>query len=373
VPDQQLFGIVDRSLRSLSTGLLELQLLCNTSSRTGELAQVFSDMVQRFSMEEHMIRARYGLNPSASRRSSSALVPGYATLSGPDLASEIGQRMRTTQELTRALEEYFQFFRQPRTAQFFRRLRFELYEYERRASALLGTAVAAAIEKQHPAKDPSSRVRQALQLCPLYFLLDESICQARDPLRTAFDAVAGGVRMMQLRFKQLATRELTTLARRVKQICAERDCLLIVNDRLDVALLAGADGIHLGDEDARPEEVRVVAPMMIIGVTARTQSAALTAAESGADYVGAGSVYPSSTKPGLPVIHAAGLSRIVQAVNIPIVGIGGITLENCARVMAAGAAGFCVVSPFTTPRSVKNLVQEFRRAAQPAPAVGGSK
>lgn len=373
MPDQQLFGIVDRSLRSLNIGLLELQLLCGKNALTAELAQAFSDMVQRFSMEEHMIRARYGLNPATSRRPGSALVPGYATLAGADLAAEISQRMRTTQELTRALEEYFQFFRQPRTAQFFRRLRFELYEYERRASAVLGIMAPPAGAKDKPEAGGAARLRQALQFCPLYFILDETICETRDPLRTAFDAVAGGVRVMQLRFKRLNMRELATLARRVKQICAERDCLLIVNDRLDIALLAGADGVHLGSEDARPEEVRVVAPAMVIGVTARAPQAAVAAAESGADYIGAGSVYPSGTKPGLPVIRAAGLSRIAQAVDIPVVAIGGITVDNCTRVLAAGAAGFCSVSPFTAPRSTKNLVQEFRRVVQAAQSAGSAR
>lgn len=364
MPDQQLFGIVDRSLRSLNICLNELHMLCSGGPLAEAFAGTILDLVQRFTMEEAMLRARYGLNPQASRRSQTAMLPGLATISQQQRSEDSLERLRTAQELTRTLEEYFQFFRQPRTAQFFRRLRFELYDYERRLNSLHGNPLRLDdINQQQATAQTQSRIAHALHSCPLYFILDETLFSVRDPFRTAFDVVAGGVRVMQLRHKHLSAREHVQLARKLKQVCAERDCLLIINDRVDVALLAGADGVHLGMEDPKPEEVRHIAPGLLIGATARTQASAVELARSGADYIGAGSVFPSDTKPGLPVIRTAGLARIAQAVSIPVVAIGGITSANCSKVIEAGAAGFCAVHPFLSQRSAKNLVQEFRRAA----------
>jgi thiamine-phosphate pyrophosphorylase len=356
-----LYGIVDRNLRALRIVLEEMHLLCDANELASNLREPLRDLVQRYTMEEHMLRARFSLDPASMRRGTPTVVPGQASLGAAELATELQTRMRSSAELTRALEEYFQFFRQPRVAQFFRRLRFEIYEYQRQQNDLLPYLPPASSSGGSETAG-SARIAQALAACPLYFILDETICSIRDPLRTAFEAVAGGVKLMQLRFKHLPTRELLTLAKRVHQICAERECLLIVNDRLDIALLAQADGIHVGAEDIDPTDIRRAAPRLLIGVTARTVAAAKTAVENGADYIGAGSVFPSGTKPGLPVIRLAGLARIVGAAGIPVAAIGGITAENCTRVMAHRAAGFCAVSPFLVRRSVKALVQELRQA-----------
>jgi thiamine-phosphate pyrophosphorylase len=223
-----------------------------------------------------------------------------------------------------------------------------------------------------PAVGEPSRIRAALGKCPLYFILDESLCQYRDPLRVGYDAIVGGVRIMQLRFKRLATRELLELARKLRGLCAEQDCLLIINDRLDIAVLSGADGIHVGASDISINDIRQLSPDLLVGVTARKPQDAMAAQETGADYVGSGSVFGSKTKPGLPVIGTRGLRTITQAVDIPVVAIGGVTLENCQRVMAAGASGFVSIKPFTSRRSVKNLVAEFRRHSAATTSQAGS-
>lgn len=186
----------------------------------------------------------------------------------------------------------------------------------------------------------------ALFPCPLYFILDESLLALHDPLKLTRAVLSAGVRVMQLRVKSMPTRELLTLARKVRALCGKHGALLIVNDRLDIALLAGADGVHLGAEDAPPAEVRRVAPGLLIGATARSPKEAWAAELADADYVGCGSVFASHTKPGLPTIGVAGLARINRRVSIPVVAIGGITLDTCADVLATGVAGLCAVEPF---------------------------
>ncbi len=222
----------------------------------------------------------------------------------------------------------------------------------------------------HPAPPPSSsrtgRLAQALTFCPLYFIIDESLCNFRDPLRTAYDAVSGGVRILQLRMKHSSTRELLLLAKRLRTICDDRGCLLIINDRIDVALLSGAHGVHFGMEDLEPAEARQLGHELLIGATARTANEALAAQAAGADYLGCGSVYASATKPGLPVIGVLGIRSISSAIEIPVVAIGGITQENCAQVLKAGARGICAISPFTARRSVKNLVTQLRKTSRDA-------
>jgi thiamine-phosphate diphosphorylase len=205
----------------------------------------------------------------------------------------------------------------------------------------------------------SVRVARALAACPLYFILDESLTESRSPKQVALAAITAGVRMLQLRFKSLSTREYTRIAAAVVAGAAGHDCIVIVNDRVDIALISGAHGVHVGAEDPAPAEIARVAGKLIIGATARTARQALAASEAGADYIGCGSVYASQTKQGLPVIGTAGLVRVVAAVKVPVTAIGGINALNCGGVMATGAAGFTAVKPFVCSAvgaTVKQLV-----------------
>jgi thiamine-phosphate pyrophosphorylase len=203
------------------------------------------------------------------------------------------------------------------------------------------------------------RVIQALAGCPLYFILDGSLCADREPVDVGRAALDAGIRMIQLRLKDMDAAGLAEVARDLKAIPAEPGWLLIVNDSVEAALGAGADGVHLGQADMAVADARRVGPQLIIGATARTPEAALEAEAAGADYLGCGSVYPSLTKPGLPVIGTTGIAEICRSVGLPVVGIGGIDGTNARAVLTAGAAGFCSVAPFASASDIGDTVREM--------------
>jgi thiamine-phosphate diphosphorylase len=208
------------------------------------------------------------------------------------------------------------------------------------------------------------RLVQVLRSCPIYFILDKSICGEKDPVEMGKQALAAGVRVMQLRLKGLPVNELVAVAGGLKASWTEPDWILIVNDSVEAALAGGADGVHLGLEDMPVADAREVGPSLIIGATARIARDAMAAEDAGADYLGCGSVFPSQTKPGLPVIGLSGLSAIAVSVGIPVVGIGGITSGNARQVLAAGAAGFCSVAPFAGGLSVTQMAREIIASAE---------
>jgi len=166
------------------------------------------------------------------------------------------------------------------------------------------------------------------------------------PLRLKIEAfLAGGASVVQVRAKDRSARELLAAARLAIELAGGK-ALVVVNDRPDVALAAGADGVHVGAEDLPVAEVRrVVGPQMIVGATARTLVDARAAIAAGADYVGFGPVFPTSTKE--LAVEARGLrmlAEVVRGLGAPVVAIGGITLERAEEVSRAGVAAVAVVS-----------------------------
>jgi thiamine-phosphate pyrophosphorylase len=168
--------------------------------------------------------------------------------------------------------------------------------------------------------------------------------------RTVVDVVRavlrGGAPVIQLRMKDASAREMTELARALLIETRAAGALLFINDRVDVALAVGADGAHVGQDDLPVAAARRIAPPgFLLGVSAETPELARAAEVDGADYVGAGPVYLTGSKADAG--DAVGVSRIAEvaaAVRIPVIGIGGITIENAPAVLHAGAAGVAVIS-----------------------------
>jgi len=184
-------------------------------------------------------------------------------------------------------------------------------------------------------------------------------------------AIAGGATVVQLREKQATTREIIQLGQVLRQITRDSHIPLIVNDRADIAVALDADGVHVGEEDLPAPVARdVMGPGRILGVSAGTVEEARRAEEDGADYLGVGDVYgtPSKSDAGVP-IGLRGLREIAEAVSIPVVGIGGITAENAAAVIEAGAAGVAVISavmgapdPEVAARHLREVIRQAKRS-----------
>lgn len=158
-------------------------------------------------------------------------------------------------------------------------------------------------------------------------------------------AVRAGVTMVQLREKHMEFDELVRLAQKIGDIVHKYNVPLIINDNIDAALVSGADGVHVGQEDISASEARQkIGRSMILGVSAQSAETALEAERCGADYIGAGAVFSTSTKEDAKVMSFDELKRICDSVSIPVVAIGGITEDNIMELSGSGIAGLAVVS-----------------------------
>ena len=195
----------------------------------------------------------------------------------------------------------------------------------------------------------------------------------RGHLEVAAAALEGGARFLQLRDKELGTRDLLALAQELRRLTRVHGAVFVVNDRVDIAWAAEADGVHLGQDDMPAAEARrLLGPEAIIGVSAATVEMARAAQAAGADYLGAGPVYPTGSK--VDAGEAIGLARIAElhaAVTLPILGIGGIGVSNAADVIAAGAAGVAVISAVTDAPDMAQATRELRTKVEGARTHGG--
>ena len=196
----------------------------------------------------------------------------------------------------------------------------------------------------------------------LYLVTDRDVLGPRDLVKAVEEAIKGGTTIVQLREKNCSSLDFYQLAMQVKEVTSKYNVPLVINDRLDIALAIKADGLHIGQEDL-PLSVakKIVGEEMIIGVSARTIEEALLAQEQGADYVGIGSMYPTSTKLDAKPVTIEDLHLIREAVTIPIVGIGGINEENVAELMETKIDGVAVVSAILGKEDIKEAAEDLMR------------
>ncbi len=197
----------------------------------------------------------------------------------------------------------------------------------------------------------------------LYLVTDRALARGRPLADIVRAAVAGGVTCVQLREKACGTRDFLAEARALRAATRELGVPLIINDRVDVALAAEADGVHLGQQDLPVADARRLGPPgWIIGVSAESVADAVRAAGEGADYLGASPVFatPTKTDHAAP-LGLAGLQAIRAAVKIPLVAIGGIHAGNAREVVQAGADGVAVVSAIVAAEDPRMAAAELRR------------
>jgi thiamine-phosphate pyrophosphorylase len=194
----------------------------------------------------------------------------------------------------------------------------------------------------------------------LYVLITQSVCR-RPWLETAELAIAGGADCLQLREKELEGGELLARARQLVQLCRKHNVLSIINDRVDVAITSGADGVHVGQGDLPAAAVRqMVARDMILGISTHNIDQAHQAVRDGADYVGVGPVFPSKTKPRDFLPGLAYAKHAAEQIRIPTVAIAGITCENVDEVRHAGIKRIAVTSAVTNCDDVSGAARRLK-------------
>ncbi|MDE5834457.1 MAG: thiamine phosphate synthase [Ruminococcus sp.] len=195
----------------------------------------------------------------------------------------------------------------------------------------------------------------------LYAVTDRTHLNGKSLAEAVEQAIQGGVTCVQLREKNISYNEYISIAKEIREVCHNYGVPLIINDNYRVALASGADGVHVGIEDTAVSEIREnVGENFIIGATAKTVEQAINAQADGADYLGVGAVFPSSTKTNAIRITPEKLKEICNSVDIPVVAIGGISPENLHIIKDCGQSGIAVVSALFAQEDIKRSAERLR-------------
>jgi len=198
----------------------------------------------------------------------------------------------------------------------------------------------------------------------LYAVTDRTWLKGRTLADVVEEAIKAGVTFLQLREKNLEYDAFLQLAREIKCVTDKYKIPYVINDNVQVAMAAGADGVHVGQGDMSPKDVRkIIGPDKILGVSAQTVEQAVLAEESGADYIGVGSVFPTSTKLDAEAVSLETLKEICKAVSIPVVAIGGINKDNAIKLAGSGIDGIAVVSAIFAREDIASAARELREVS----------
>jgi thiamine-phosphate pyrophosphorylase len=196
---------------------------------------------------------------------------------------------------------------------------------------------------------------------------DRALSKGVGHLEVSRRAVAGGADVVQLRDKELSSRQMYELAVEMREVVHRAGKLFIVNDRLDIALAASADGVHLGRDDLPVSAARSVAPRLVIGASVGSAEEASKAMEDGADYIAVSPVFDTLSKNNAGPGHGLEVLRLVRrAVSIPVIGIGGINRSNAAEVIGSGADGVAVISAVVSQADISAAAKELRAVVREA-------
>ena len=197
----------------------------------------------------------------------------------------------------------------------------------------------------------------------LYFITDSTFMCEEEFLKKVEEAIRGGVTLLQLREKDKTTREYIDIAKKVHKITKKYNIPLIIDDRVDVAIAVNAEGVHLGQSDMPVCIARkILGKDKIIGATAKTVEQAIEAYENGADYLGVGAIYPTTTKVKTVITSVEMLDKICRSVPIPVNAIGGLNKDNIGILKGVDIAGICVVSAIMKAENPKKAVEDLKEA-----------
>ena len=195
----------------------------------------------------------------------------------------------------------------------------------------------------------------------VYLVTDRRDKTDEEFLNIIEEAIKGGTTIVQLREKTASTKEFYDLALRVKEITSRYGVPLLINDRIDIALAVDSEGVHIGQDDMPADIAReIIGDDKILGVSASTVEEAKKAEIDSADYIGSGAVFPTATKDDADSVSKEELKEIVDSIDIPVVAIGGITVENAHTLKGSGIAGFSVVSAIMSAEDPKEASEKLK-------------
>ncbi|MBD3110060.1 thiamine phosphate synthase [Bacillus sp. AGMB 02131] len=199
----------------------------------------------------------------------------------------------------------------------------------------------------------------------VYAVTDRKWLNGQTVARQVEEAIIGGATFIQLREKQLHYDDFLTEAIQVKKVTDCYNIPFVINDQVDIAIACDADGVHIGQDDLPVHSVRsLIGPYKILGVSAQTVEQAMAAEQAGADYLGVGAMFPTSTKQDAERVSFETLKQICEAVSIPVVAIGGITEQNVSLLSGSGIAGVAVISALFAQNDIKEAAKRFTKLSK---------
>ena len=338
---RDILRIIDASLNRIGEGLRVLEEYARFSLDNASLTQQLKNLRHRLvrvnsGLQSQLIRGR----DSAGDIGADMEVPGESKQR--DAAGTISANARRVQESLRVMEEMARDPDLDLDTNDYKKARFELYTVEKELLARM------------------LRQDKLKRLAGLYVVIDISFLKGRRLPDIAAQAIRGGAATIQLRDKERSTREFLSSAIELRDICAEHGVLFIVNDSLEVALASSADGLHIGQDDLPVDIARRLLPVdKILGCSARTLDEAKKAKSEGADYLGVGAIYPTTSKDTAVAIGPEALREIRRAIDIPLVAIGGINETNLKTVIKAGADAAAVISAVMSADDVEKATHRL--------------
>ena len=196
----------------------------------------------------------------------------------------------------------------------------------------------------------------------LYAVTDRHWLDGRTLYEVVKESLDGGATFIQLREKELDNEHFLEEAKQLKELCAEYKVPFVINDNVDIAIAMDADGVHVGQSDMETGDVRAkLGTDKIIGVSAHTAEQAILAEKRGADYLGVGAVFPTGSKDDADDVSHETLKAICEAVNIPVIAIGGITVDNTPQLAGTGICGIAVISAIYAQPDIVAATKELKR------------
>ena len=262
----------------------------------------------------------------------------------------LGANIHRAIEAVRSLEEFSKLVQCDNRDNLFQRIRFSLYSLEKQMGSRIRR------------DDRVRRLRGSL-----YCIIDSAFVQEGRYTETADQMIKGGAGVIQLRMKGAPAREMLPVARELAEICKQAGLLFIVNDHADIACLAGADGLHLGQEDLPVSEARRIVPAsMIIGISTHSPEQAAEEEANGPDYIAVGPVFDTGSKNGtrLEGIGTDAVRNVCAHTGLPVVAIGGITPESAKELEGTGCASVAVISYIYRNGAIKDNCRELARMAK---------
>jgi thiamine-phosphate pyrophosphorylase len=335
--------IIDANLNRIGEGLRLLEdiarLLLNDATLTQQLKTMRHEILRGdWSFHQQLLNAR----DSESDVGINIGVPGDEKQRG--LTITVIANARRVQESLRTLEEVAKIpgITPELDSEKFKQARFNLYTIEQNLLSKL------------------LRQEKVIRIPGLYVIIDTQALEGRSHIEVANQVIRGGAKTIQLRDKLQSKKELLSIAQQLRKLCTEQNVLFIMNDYLDLALAADADGVHLGQNDLPLPVARKLLPIdKILGSSVTTLDQAITAESEGADYIAVGSIYPTTSKETAKVVGLEILRQIRQGVTLPLVAIGGITKDNAAEVMAAGADSVAVISAIAQAKAPEEAARQI--------------